>query len=352
VEGIRELKQNKARANVFVAQRIEREGESFRQTFIGSMTGYTWIINAGTLLLYVSIGICVFLIPRSNAQTDVLLAQSTVILLYLIRPITGLMMLLPLIRQSGVALSRILQLTRDLGVRTEIPDAVNPFIAASLSLELCAVCYDRQNAASEATFSLGPINLTINRGDVVFIAGGNGSGKTTLVHLLLGLYHPSRGRIILNGHAVTDRNIHFYRELFSAILSDAFVFDFLVGPEHSTIEARAAQHLDRLRIAHKVDLLGTDLSTVELSSGQRKRLALVAAYVEDRPIFVFDEWAAEQEPDLKARFYREIVPNLKALGKTVLVITHDDAYFDVADVLVVLEDGLIREVRSKRSNAA
>ena len=82
-------------------------------------------------------------------------------------------------------------------------------------------------------------------------------------------------------------------------------------------------------------------STTHLSHGQRQRLALLGAYLEDRPIYVFDEWAANQEPQFRNIFYRQILPELKARGKLAVVISHDDRYFDVADRLIRLTSGVL-----------
>ena len=94
----------------------------------------------------------------------------------------------------------------------------------------------------------------------------------------------------------------------------------------------------------KVTLQGRSFSTLDLSQGQRRRLALTA-YLEDRPIYVFDEWAADQDPQYKEIFYKTLLPDLCKRGKLVVVITHDDRYFHLGNQVIKLEDGKAVEYR-------
>jgi putative ATP-binding cassette transporter len=123
------------------------------------------------------------------------------------------------------------------------------------------------------------------------------------------------------------------------VFSDFFLFDSLLGLEVPEGDARPEEYLERLLLHHKVKIEGGTLSTLDLSQGQRKRLALLTAYLEDRPIYLFDEWAADQDPEFKEVFYRHLLPDLKARGKTVVVISHDDRYYDAGDRLVRLDSG-------------
>lgn len=103
----------------------------------------------------------------------------------------------------------------------------------------------------------------------------------------------------------------------------------------------AEVYLKRLEIAHKVSIRDGSFTTTDLSTGQRKRLALINAWLEERPVLVFDEWAADQDPTFRRIFYTELLPELKRLGKTIIVISHDDRYFDVADRLVRMAAGKV-----------
>ncbi len=190
---------------------------------------------------------------------------------------------------------------------------------------------------------LGPLDLEFRRGEVLLLVGANGSGKTTLAKVLTGLYPPEAGAVWVDGREITQENRDAYRQLFSAVFSDFFLFDSLLGLPAEDLAAKARYYLERLQLDHKVSIVGDRFSTIALSQGQRKRLALLTSFLEDRSFYVFDEWAADQDPVFKEFFYRELLAELKARGKAVLVITHDDRYFHLADRLVRLDYGQVRE---------
>lgn len=198
----------------------------------------------------------------------------------------------------------------------------------------------RQDGGS-VDFELGPINLTFYPGELVFLIGGNGSGKTTFVKLLMGLYEPESGEIRVNNKPVTMDGRDDYRQQFSAVFYDFYLFERLFGIEATKVDAESQKYLDLLQLNHKLQVKNGHLSTVDLSQGQRKRVALLHAYLEDRPIYIFDEWAADQDPQFKRIFYYELVPELKSRGKTVIVISHDDRYYGLADRLIKLESGKV-----------
>ncbi|MGE0969412.1 cyclic peptide export ABC transporter [Klebsiella sp. WOUb02] len=189
-------------------------------------------------------------------------------------------------------------------------------------------------------FTLGPLDMRFSPGELVFIVGGNGSGKTTLANLLVGLYPPDSGAIVLNGRAVADDQQEGYRQLFSAVFNDFFLFDDVAFVHERTAE-QVNHLLQLLKLQHKVRFAEGRFSTTALSQGQRKRLALLQAWLEERPLYLFDEWAADQDPEFKAVFYLELLPMLKAEGKTIIAITHDDRYFHLADRIIKLESGRI-----------
>jgi putative ATP-binding cassette transporter len=193
----------------------------------------------------------------------------------------------------------------------------------------------------DSTFVLGPIDLTLRSGELVFLVGGNGSGKSTLAKIVTGLYPPESGEIRLNGLPILDSNRDDFRQIFSAIFSDFYLFDSLLGLESTERDEQAREYLKQLHLSHKVRIANGVLSTTSLSQGQRKRLALLTAYLEDRPFYLFDEWASDQDPLFKNIFYTRLLPELKQRGKTVLVITHDDKYFDLADRILKLDFGKI-----------
>jgi putative ATP-binding cassette transporter len=206
-------------------------------------------------------------------------------------------------------------------------------------LELKGVTHTYYREQQDDNFTLGPVDLSLKPGELLFIVGGNGSGKSTLAKLITGLYIPETGAIYLNGEPILDCNQECYRQYFSAIFSDFYIFEKILGV--NVLAAEAEQYLTKLHLEHKVRIEQDKLSTTDLSQGQRKRLALLTAYLEDRPIYLFDEWAADQDPIFKHVFYTQLLPELKNRGKAVIVISHDDRYFDIADRIVKLESGRV-----------
>jgi putative ATP-binding cassette transporter len=249
---------------------------------------------------------------------------------------------MPNLTRANVAIKKIDTITNSLDEQLLIEAASDSEVKPSWNvLELSGIqhAYRRENEESE--FILGPIDLSIRSGELLFITGGNGSGKTTLAKLLVGLYIPQQGEISLDGQTITNELRDNYRQLFSVVFSDFYLFENLLGVSDFNVETKAQDYLEKLQLDHRVQIKERKLSTLELSQGQRKRLALLTAYLEDRPIYVFDEWAADQDPQFKEVFYFELLPKLKAAGKTAIVISHDDRYYHVADRVVKLNYGLI-----------
>lgn len=276
------------------------------------------------------------------------LIAFTLTVLYLRGPIMLVLEMLPLLAQGRVSAEKIESLGLSLGdLRRSgsdlMPRATSPIVSDIVApihhIELVSVTHSYYHQDIECEFTLGPIDLTIEGGQLVFLVGGNGSGKTTLAKILTGLYTPQTGGIFINGRAVESSNLEWYREHFSAVFGDDYVFDSLLGVDGTDLDARARELLIELRLDHKVRVTGGTISTTRLSQGQRKRLALLTAYLEDRPFYLFDEWAADQDPLFKETFYRHLLPNLRHRGKTILAITHDDRYYGVADRIIKMESG-------------
>jgi putative ATP-binding cassette transporter len=208
-------------------------------------------------------------------------------------------------------------------------------------VELAGVTHSYHQENDDSHFMVGPVNLAFRPGEIVFLVGGNGCGKSTLAKIIAGLYPPEAGGIRVDGRPVTDANRDDYRQLFSAVFSDFYLFDSLLGLNGANLDEQAQLYLRQLHLDRKVKILGQKLSTISLSQGQRKRLALLTAYLENRPFYLFDEWASDQDPEFKNIFYKQLLPDLKARGKAVLVITHDDNYFSCADRIIKLDYGQV-----------
>jgi putative ATP-binding cassette transporter len=269
------------------------------------------------------------------------LGSYTLVLLYMLTPLQMVLNDFPTLTDADVAVRKIERLGISLAKGVHEDDLQDPRDANPgwEKLEARSISHTYRHESDDEEFTLGPMDLTFKPGELVFIVGGNGSGKTTLAKMLLGLYPPEDGELALDGEVVTEANRTNYREHFAVVFSDFFLFDTLLGIDHPELDDQARQYLEELHLKHKVRIENGRLSTLDLSQGQRKRLALLTAYLEDSPIFLFDEWAADQDPEFKKTFYYHLLPALKERGKLVLVISHDDRYYHVGDRVIKLEYG-------------
>jgi putative ATP-binding cassette transporter len=209
-------------------------------------------------------------------------------------------------------------------------------------IELDGVGFRYTDPNGQTSFAVGPLSLTLARGEILFIVGGNGSGKSTLLKLLTGLYRPDTGRVRLDGRVLVDAERPAYRTLFAAVFTDFHLFERLYGLpdiDPDLVNRRLAE----LGLAEKTRYTDDGFSHLALSTGQKKRIALLAALLKERPILVLDELAADQDPAFRRRFYEELLPALKADGLTVICVTHDDHWFHVADRVLTVSDGRLVE---------
>ncbi|HKR15155.1 MAG TPA: cyclic peptide export ABC transporter [Pyrinomonadaceae bacterium] len=340
IAGNKELKLHRQRRAAFFDRELNPTATSFQQHNVRAMMIYSVAATWGQLLVFIVIGLIVFGIPAWKSTNVAILAGYSLSLLYLMSPFQLVMNFVPIVGRAGVALQKLEKLGLSLASKSTEALAVDaPPPASWQRLELKGVTHSYHREAEDDNFVLGGLDLTFTPGELVFIVGGNGSGKTTLVKLLTGLYPPESGEILLNDQPVTDENRDSYRQLFSVVFSDFHLFERLLGLETSQLDDKAREYLQQLQLHHKVKVTDGQLSSTDLSQGQRKRLALLTAYLEDRPLYVFDEWAADQDPYFKEIFYLDLLPALKARGKTVIVISHDDKYYYVADRLIKLDYG-------------
>lgn len=342
-DGAKELKLNHRRSEAFLSESLVPAARAQgRYGYIGDAT-FAIAASWGQLLVFILVGLLLFLLPtlrNVDAQTVI---GYTLIILYMMMPLETIMNILPVVGRANVAMKKV----EDLGLSLEEKslEAVKPASTNQVNgyenLELMKVRHSYYREDKESHFQLGPINLSFHPGELVFLVGGNGSGKTTLAKLLTGLYSPESGEIRLNGQTVTDENRVGYRQLFSVVFTDFYLFESLLGIEVKELDTRSQEYLGQLQLEHKVKVKDGIFSTINLSQGQRKRLALLTAYLEDRPFYVFDEWAADQDPLFKEIFYLQLLPELKSRGKTILVISHDDRYYHIADRLIKLDYGKV-----------
>ncbi|MGQ0809753.1 MAG: cyclic peptide export ABC transporter [Nitrospiraceae bacterium] len=347
-EGIKELMVHKRRREAFLSEEIGPAALTFRDLNLAATKQYLVADGWTQVLFYGLIGAVLLIFPEYLALPTETLTGYVFAMLYMMGPMWGVLGTLPTLVRGQVALDTIDALGLSLDSAEHAPAspvASTSVLRSDVGLELESIVFRYHDGPQDEhnQFVLGPLDFHLRPGELVFVVGGNGSGKSTLVKVLTGLYRPQAGTLRVNGQVITDSNREWLRELISVVFSDFYLFEKLLGLDSAHMNERATNYLRRLEIAHKVHLIGERLSTTDLSQGQRRRMALLTAYLEDRPFYIFDEWAADQDPQYKEVFYKELLPELRAGGKGVAVITHDDRYFHLGDRIVKLNDGKIVE---------
>lgn len=339
VDGAKELRLHAAKRGRFARDVLGASIEEVRRARTFGMSLFSISVAWGNFLIYAFIGLVLFMLVGDVPDRARIMTGFALVFVYMVVPLEGLLLALPRANLAKVSGARIDEITQQLGQQGSA--AAEDASPALTSLALQGIAHRYYHEGTDDLFTLGPVNLTFAPGQITYLVGGNGSGKTSLAKLLVGLYRPEQGNIVLNGVPVDEGNRDGYRQLFSAIFSDFHLFDQLLDGTSAELDAQGNALIAKLNLQHKVQLRNGAFTTRALSQGQRKRLALVVVYLEDRPFLVFDEWAADQDPLFKDVFYRELLPELKARGKTVLVISHDDRYFHLADRLIRMVDGQI-----------
>ena len=341
-EGTKELKLHAIRRQTFFEEDLKSTAAASRKYTKAAMKLAAISSTMGQTLFFVLIGLLLFLIPNLFTIDPSLLPAYVLTIAYILGPIENVITQLPSLSNADVSIKKIEDMGLALAQNAELASVVrSPVSSQWKTLTLENITHTYQTEERTHPFSIGPINLTIKVGELIFIVGGNGSGKSTLAKLIAGLYTPESGKLCLDSAPITDSNREWYRQQFSAIFSDFYLFHRLVSEEAATLDSQAQTYLKKLQLDEKVSVEAGQLSTTSLSQGQRKRLALLSAYLEDRSIYLFDEWAADQDPTFREIFYKQLLSELKQRGKTVIAISHDDQYFHLADRVIKLDYGQI-----------
>jgi putative ATP-binding cassette transporter len=323
----------------------ERITEIANTSYRNNRNAYTGFINnqiTGQILFYILISSILLFWGLTLKIKPADIVSFVFTLLYLLGSIETIMVLLPTIVRARVASSHLMELTKELEAAKYSNPIADKYIQKDEFDQIMVKGLEFYYSGQEEPFGVGPISIDINKGETIFIYGGNGSGKTTFVHAILGLRIPTGGEIWLNDILIDSENYPNYRTLFSVVFSDFYLFDEILAVDHVDME-KWNYYLHLFELQDKVTLDGKKLSTTELSTGQRKRLALITALLEDKPILVMDEWAADQDPHFRKKFYVEILPILKKDGFTIIAITHDERYYHCADRLFKMDYGKLIE---------
>ena len=342
-DGVKELKLHEERRRAFLEEQLQGTAVEVQGHAVAAQRAFSSAVSWGQVLIFLLIGVVAFVLPAFTPVERQVLTGFTFAILYMVGPMQAILNAMAPLSRAIVAMDRVEQMGMQLDEAARPEHGLLPSVPAAewRSLELEGVTHTYLSERDGSAFTLGPIDLSFRPGEIVFVTGGNGSGKTTFAKLLTGLYTPESGRVRLDGATVEGAAPERYHALFSTVFSDFYLFDSLLGLRREGLDDQALHYLRELQLDHKVRVEGGNLSTTELSQGQRKRLALLTAYLEDRPIYLFDEWAADQDPHFKDVFYHQLLPALRARGKTVFAISHDDRFYHVANRLIKLDSGRV-----------
>lgn len=348
IDGFKEISLQRNKKEEY-KQDISATADEYRRKISTASIRFINASSVGEATLIIILGVVAFAFPKLfPGIKDYILMSFIIVVLYLIGPVNTVLNSVPGAMRLRIAIRRIQQFLNNIPSDIDETRITTPTGQAHVdSIKAEGVTF-RYDSVEEATpFAIGPIDLEIKKGEIIFIVGGNGSGKTTFARLLTGLYEPETGTIRINDKTVMPGQLG---EHFSAVFSPMYLFEKLYNINVKEKKEELKHYLKILDLDHKVEIKGNTYSTTNLSGGQRKRLALLQCYLEDPPIYLFDEWAADQDPAYRFFFYRTLLPRMKMAGKIVIAITHDDHYFDAADKVYKMDQGKLSLLESHSLN--
>jgi putative ATP-binding cassette transporter len=337
-EGFKELALNRHRAHALF-NRFNSTTDTYRQHIVAADNAHAFAGNFTNVMMLSAVGLIFYLSAYQQwASMDVAITLA-ISLLFIRTPLISAVGAFPTLLQARVSFNTINALALDPYQHTFSLPAPISRNWQKLALRDVTYAYDTKN-----DFVLKPINLTIHRGETVFLIGANGSGKSTLSMLLAGLYPPASGNIYVDDVKVESTNYIAYRQLFSSVFTDFYLFSELIDSEGQHADTQLIKEwVERLQMEGKVPVEDSRLVNVNMSQGQRKRLGLLLSVVENKQILILDEWAADQDPSFRKVFYEELLPLLKQQGYTIFAISHDDKYFHHADRILEMRQGELLE---------
>lgn len=328
LDGFKEVRLNAARSNDLFDDAVE-VSKTAANIKIRTQAETFKMIVMSQISMYILLGAVVFVAPNlSDSLGGSSIAKATTALLFVVGACFGLVQSIPILLNANSAADRIERL--EAAMRATVISTAPHEVRVRKSFEqidMRNIVFRYVDRFSDTSFKIGPIDFTLRSGELIFLTGGNGSGKSTFLRVLSGLYSPDGGEITLDGVRIDDTNRDVYRSLVSAIFFDYHLFQRLYGlPEADPAEV--GRLMAKFRLTEKTSLTDGEFRTLDLSGGQRRRLALIVSMLEKRPIMLLDEWTAEQDPEFRRKFYDELLPEMMQAGATVVVITHDDRYLD------------------------
>ena len=346
LKGFKELKINRKKSGDLTNHLEEISGDYKNQNIkVAFLQSTTYLTTQA--LIFILIAVVIFIIPQFVSLSSTVIFQFFASILFLIGPLEILVSSMQDITKANVALENINKLEKNLDESIKLLKSDRDKLETFLfnNIEFVDICFQYKQTHTDDTFKIGPVNMRINKGEILFIVGGNGTGKTTLLKILTGLYIPTSGTIKINDQPLLMENYQSYREMFTAILADFHIFKQLYGLENLDNQ-KLLDLLVSLYIDSKTHIENNQFTSINLSTGQRKRLAYAVSYLENKQIFVFDEFGADQDPVFKKYFYFTLLPKLKQEGKTVIIATHDENYFSACDRIIKMDYGMIVDYKN------
>jgi putative ATP-binding cassette transporter len=344
LSGFKEMRMSRPRADDLV-DAVGFASAAACRANIASKTQWGRNFSLIEAMFYTLIGLMVFVVPLLSTGYHEVVMPATTVALFIVGPIGTVSFVTPMVAHAEMALGNIEAMERRLRdsetiAQQEPGDRAPAFGPPPAAIALQNALFSYRDARSEPIFAVGPLSAVFRAGEITFVTGGNGSGKSTLLRLLTALMPLESGALLVDGVPVAPERMQAYRDQISAIFSDNHLSRRLYGiPDPDPLRVRSL--LEQMEMDGKVTVTDGAFSTVDVSTGQRKRLAMVVARLADKPVVVLDEWAADQDPHYRHVFYRELLPELKAAGKIVICVTHDDRWFDVADHIYHMNEGRI-----------
>jgi putative pyoverdin transport system ATP-binding/permease protein len=341
LDGFKELKQNSKKRDAFfkIFSLIAKKTEQLKLR-----TGYQFVTEMmfSQVFFYTLLAIIIFILPRLELANGELILHLVAAILFIIGPANLMVSAIPIFSRVEMAIDHLYELEQQIDDSTRDEAPVSPLHTAIFEsfkkIHLENAMYSYLDKHKAPLFTIGPNTLSFSKGEICFIVGGNGSGKTSFLKLLIGLYYPDEGSIKVDETIINSNNYTTYRELFTVICNDFYLFSRLYGIE--TIDPDEVNRLIKLmKLENKTTIIDDEFTNTSLSTGQRKRLAMIVSILEQKQIIILDEWAADQDPEFRHFFYEELLRDLKKKGKTIIAVCHDDRYFHVADRVLKMEYG-------------
>jgi len=344
LSGFKEFKLNRKKANDFYEKELADVVSETAQLRTRAGMAMNHSVLIGQTFLFFTVAGLLFILPNIKPEDISIIGMLVPIVLFSAGPIGDIVVAIPALAKAEASIRNIQDL-EDLiesgrsSVEQMAEEVGDEEPVAFESLELRQVSFQYPKNGTRP-FTIQPFDLSLNKGEIVFLIGGNGSGKSTVLKLLTALYPPASGSLFLNGREVQEDGFGRYRDLFATIFTDFFLFRRLLGATGMERD-RVMRLMEEFELKGKTDIVDGCITNTRLSTGQRKRLALIVAMLDDKPVYVFDEWAADQDPVFRKYFYHVILPELRNRGKTVLAVTHDDHFFHIADRVFQMEYGTL-----------